>query len=113
MAGHEQKLILIAGSGRSGTSWLQSIIGASLNYKLVFEPLHPRVSKRKDFVRLYLTAESRHNELYAYLRSVLDGSVQNRWMTQGGHARGWYFFRNRCWASDIVVKVVRGNMMLE
>ena len=113
MTRDEQKLILIAGSGRSGTSWLQSIIGAPLNYRLVFEPFHPHISQRQDFVRLYLNAESRHDELYVYLRSVLDGGVRNRWMMQGGHAHRWYFFRNRFWASDIVVKVIRGNMMLE
>lgn len=106
-------IIFIAGSNRSGTTWLQNIIAAPLNYRLIFEPLHRRVVGNRKFDRLFLDAYSQQKELFAYLQAVLKGKIKNRWMLQGGHARRWYFFRNRWWARNVVVKFIRANLMLE
>ncbi len=109
----ETRCIFLTGSNRSGTTWLQDILAHSLNCRLLFEPLHPRVSERPDFVRLYLTARDENPELEAYLHRVLDNRVHDRWMRQGGHASPLYFFRHRWWARKTVVKLVRANLMLD
>jgi len=106
-------VFLIAGSNRSGTTWLQNIIAAPLNYRLIFEPFHRRVVGNRKFDRLFLDAQSPQQELYLYLQAVLTGKIKNRWMRQGGHARKWFFFRNRWWAKNVVVKFIRANLMLE
>ena len=36
------KTIILAGSARSGTTWLANIIAACRGFGIIFEPFHPR-----------------------------------------------------------------------
>ena len=109
----ENRPLIIAGSHRSGTTWLHNIISAPLSYRLIFEPLHPEISGHRDWVRLFLEEDAAQPELKAYLASVFGGQVHNRWMMQGGHRRLLFFYRNRWWSNNLVVKCIRANLMLE
>ena len=73
---------LIAGSGRSGTTWVQDALAEVNGLRPVFEPLHPAVS---DVGRRYayrtLTADEDHPELEQFLGDVCRGTRYRMWTT--------------------------------
>jgi len=106
-------LIVLAASGRSGTTWVQNILAAPLNYRLLFEPLHRRVSGNDEFDRLYLGRDDHHEGLHKYLTDALNGRIKDRWLLQGGQEELRYFHRNRWWARNTVLKMIRAHFLLE
>lgn len=105
--------LVIAGSNRSGTTWLQHIVTKQFGYRVLYEPLHPRVSGTRAYVRLYLDRNDAHPELYSYVCRVVQGHITNRWMLQGGRSSRLFFYRNRWWVKPVAMKLIRGNLMLE
>ena len=62
----ERKDIIIAGSGRGGTTWLLNIIASLPGYRVIFEPFHPIQCKKEfnsPFSRPYLRAFDENKEL--------------------------------------------------
>ena len=45
---------MVAGTGRSGTTWLAEILMNILNYRLMFEPFNPR---KVDICKNYLNKQ--------------------------------------------------------
>ena len=41
--------VLIAGSGRSGTTWLSEILNYNNDYRSIFEPFYPRICNKTGF----------------------------------------------------------------
>jgi len=109
----ERRLIIIAATGRSGTTWIQNILSAPLNYRLIFEPLHPRVSGAGGYWRWHLEAGDVDEKMYGLMDDAVHGRINSRWMKQGGQEKLRYFCRNRWWAGNTVVKIIRGNLMLD
>jgi hypothetical protein len=72
----------IAGSGRSGTTWVQDALAEANNLRPVFEPLHPAVSEiGARYAYRALAADDEHPELKAFLRLAAAGR-QHKWWTQ-------------------------------
>ena len=99
------KPIILAGSGRSGTTWLANIIAANPNVRLIFEPFdHRRVP---EVANLPLRPYARPGEHYAQwepvVRQVLAGDITNEWVNRDGY---------RWWASKRLVKTIRATLML-
>ena len=66
---------LIAGSGRSGTTWVQDALAAANDLRPVFEPLHPAVSEiGARYAYRALSRNDEHPELQRFL--------QTRWATR-------------------------------
>jgi hypothetical protein len=80
---------LVAGSGRSGTTWVQDALATSNALRPVFEPLHPHVSEIGDrYAHRALGADDDHPDLERFLIEVCAGR-RNRFWTQYRRQRRW------------------------
>lgn len=71
--------IIIAGFGRSGTTWLSDIISKALGGLILFEPYHPLVcDTAEDF--LYSNKEILSVGIKTHWKEVISGSCSNRWL---------------------------------
>jgi RimJ/RimL family protein N-acetyltransferase len=81
--------IIVAGSGRSGTTWLSQIINYGNEYRDMFEPFEPHQVPRVSHFRRsqYLRPE---NDDYHYVepaRQILSGRIRNEWIDQFNRCR--------------------------
>lgn len=120
--------IVIAGSGRSGTSWLIEAITLDTHYRPIFEPLHfkyvPNVDV--DWWNKYLCKGDNHKELEDHFQKVFHSRPDQawyRWMHfrvpidaswyQTATQYAYYLPNVRPWAKQRVVKMIKGNLLLE
>lgn len=90
--------ILLAGSGRSGSTWLADVIGRLTQKRVVFEPLLPNMFDKPAFAfryhktdhpdnegadkefRLFVPANMKQEDFYHSLQKVFSGNIpRNRW----------------------------------
>jgi hypothetical protein len=97
--------VFLAGSGRSGTTWVSEIINYDNGYRLVFEPFHPgRVAVCKDFRRRqYLRPDDRREEYLVAAREVLAGRIRGSWTDR---------FNRKFVARRRLIKDIRANLLL-
>lgn len=105
LGGGPEDTVFVAGSGRSGTTWLADAINPSRGGRMVFEPFHPgKVRECEGFRRRqYLRPGDRREEFLGPARKVLSGKVRNLWVDRFHRA---FVARRR------VVKDVRANLLL-
>ena len=103
---HPSKAIVLGGSGRSGTTWLGSVIAASPYIDQVFEPLDRRRVPEAEALPLrpYARRGEPQHSLETYLEQVLCGKISNAWVNREGR---------RPWASRTLVKTIRGMLLLD
>ena len=73
--------VLLAGSGRSGTTWMSRIINHGNPYRDIFEPFHPQhvgQAKGWPFMR-YMPAGQNEDKAATVVRDLLAGRVRSRW----------------------------------
>ena len=101
---HRQSIFL-AGTGRSGTTWLSDIINYQNEYRLIFEPFRPdKVPLCTRFrYRQYLRPENQDRDFIAAARAILSGKVRSDWTDR---------FNERCIASRRLIKDIRANLLL-
>ncbi len=135
------KLRLIAGSGRSGTTWVLDAVAEANNLRPIFEPLHPETSKiAHEFGYAYLTRISQCPELKTFLTAVANNAFRSIWtsyrsrpvrlrMTRRhfrsatemrGLLKTWKLLTYRYWTyrarerrDTVLVKCIRANLMLD
>jgi hypothetical protein len=106
--------IVLAGSGRGGTTWLMNMLATVRGVQPVFEPLLPLWSQEvrtltgwdmaDPYIRsAYLRPGGVYPEWYEFLSRVLAGKVRNYWTD---YDRTSYF------PSRFLIKEVRANLML-
>lgn len=97
--------IFIAGSGRSGTTWLQEIINFQNEYRILFEPFYPEkveiVSHWQPFQYLKVTVDDR--KYINPARAVLSGNIRNKWVDK---------YNRRLFSNKRIIKDIRANLML-
>ncbi len=85
--------ILVAGSGRSGTTWIGDTLATAADASPIFEPLHPQGPEwptlpplvRSESLRLpgvYLRATDRHPAWGDFWAKVFTGTLTNAWTRQ-------------------------------
>ena len=75
----------IAGSGRSGTTWVLDCLADANALRPVFEPLHPEVTPLGPrFAYRALAAQEEHAELAAYFDRVNRGEYRSWWVNYRG-----------------------------
>lgn len=76
------KSMIITGAGRSGTTWLASIIASQLPCRVMFEPFHSeKVCAFSQFHYFqYMRPEDSNPALWSYTRKVLTGNIRNPWI---------------------------------
>ena len=135
------KLRLIAGSGRSGTTWVLDAIAEANELRPIFEPLHPDSSETAlQYGYKYLTRGTKSSELQNLFMSAANNSLRSVWTSyrirpvrlkpKGRHLRSatelktlvrkWALFARRRWSyrqhqrrDAVVVKCIRANLMLD
>lgn len=104
---NQSKPIILAGSGRSGTTWLGNIISANPNIGIIFEPFYHRKVAEMEKIPLfkYAREDEENLELYKRVSAVLSGQISNDWVNQ--QQRRTHFLVKR-----FLVKTIRANLML-
>ena len=97
--------IILAGMGRSGTSWAGDIINYDNSYRVVFEPFFPaNVKESKGFEYIqYLNPRCNNAILTNQARIILAGTVRNNWVDK---------YNNRLFYRRRIIKDIRCNLML-
>ena len=102
--GDHTKTVFLAGSGRSGTTWLSGLVNHDSGYRQVFEPFHPgKVGEFRGFgSKQYLRPGDRREEFLEPAREAVTGRLRSRWTDRGGALVA----RRR------LVKDIRANLLL-
>ena len=97
--------VFLAGSGRSGTTWVSEMINYRNEYRFVFEPFHPdKVRLCRGFRRKqYLRPEDRREEYLGPARKVLTGGLRSLWTDR---------FNKKFVARRRLIKDIRANLLL-
>jgi hypothetical protein len=74
------KLRLIAGSGRSGTTWVLDAVAEANKLRPIFEPLHPDSSRvAHEFGYAYLTREAERTDLKRFFTAIANNASRSVW----------------------------------
>ncbi len=98
--------VFLAGTGRSGTTWVSEIINYRNEYRYMFEPFH---SKRVDIIknfryRQYIRPDNRDKKFIEPAKLILSGKLRNRFTD----------YRNKKFISKKrLIKDIRANHFLK
>jgi len=131
---------VIAGSGRSGTTWILDVIASATNLRTVFEPLHPVVGAvAGEFANRYISPSADPPRLRSFMDKLFKGEMRGLWtdyrvipdrllpttrilVSQREAYTLYTRYRDLCrgvvafrWrrSEGIAVKFIRANLMLE
>jgi len=135
-----EKPRIIAGSGRSGTTWIQDVLAEVNGLRTIFEPLHPQaVSEAEPYAWRYIPPGTDMADLEMFLNRVISGSLHTIWTDYRirpsrlmprwrrfsspgrvyelysewrGATRRYFKYRSRFGISPVLIKIIRGNLML-
>jgi len=101
-----RQAIFLAGTGRSGTTWVSSIINYNNDYRDIFEPFHPyKVELVEHFrYRQYLRPNNQHQEFLQPTKAILSGKIKNKWTDQ---------FNQKVFCQKRMIKDIRANFLLK
>ncbi len=131
--------IVIAGSGRSGTTWVLDVLAEANGLQTIFEPLHPQaVPGAERFADRYIGEDVRDDALRKFMDRVFEGNCSKWWtkyrIRQDQLVPAWadissfhrakhfvdryrqayinyYRYRNNA-ARPLIVKFIRSNLMM-
>ncbi|HET6688181.1 MAG TPA: sulfotransferase [Rubrobacter sp.] len=103
--GDHRSSVFLAGSGRSGTTWVSAVINHRNAYRFIFEPFRPgRVRMMEAFRRRqYLRPGDRREEYLGPARTALTGGIRSLWTDR---------FNNKLVARRRLIKDIRANLLL-
>jgi len=104
--GDYRRSIFLAGTGRSGTTWVEDILNFDSSSRVMFEPFHSKkiLALNKFHYRKYLRADEENKESHLIISNILDGNVRSTWVDQ---------FNNNFLYKKRVIKAIRANLMLK
>jgi hypothetical protein len=105
LGGDPADAVFLAGTGRSGTTWVSRIIDYRREYRLVFEPFDPdRVPLVRGFLsKQYLRPDDDREEYLGPARAVLSGRVRGGWTDR---------FNRKTFPRRRLIKDIRANLLL-
>ncbi|MFK7803655.1 MAG: sulfotransferase [Anaerolineae bacterium] len=103
----QEKTIILAGSGRSGTTWLGNIISANPNIGILFEPFDHRRVPEIEPLKLFTYARTgqEYPAIEQVVHDMLMGQITNEWVDQQKRRTHLFVRKN-------LVKTIRANLML-
>ena len=103
--GDHERSVFLAGSGRSGTTWLSQLINHRRRYRYVFEPFNPKeVGPFRRFkTKQYMRPDDRREEFLQPARLALTGGLRDPWTDR---------FNGRIVARRRLIKDIRANLLL-
>jgi hypothetical protein len=98
--------VFLAGSGRSGTTWLEEILNYDNSFRVMFEPFHSiKVDILKGWnYRQYLRADNTDPIFMGPASRILRGDIHNSWIDQYNH---------KPMAGSRIIKDIRANLLLK
>lgn len=98
--------IFVAGTGRSGTTWISDIINYRNEYRFMFEPFEPNKVTicRKFRYRQYLRPDNQDLHFITPAKAILSGNVKSAWIDAQNKA----FISNKR-----LIKDIRANLLLK
>jgi hypothetical protein len=100
------KSILVAGTARSGTTWLGDLIAEQIPCRVMFEPFNPNlVPQYRGFQYFqYMRPDQADPEFHAYASRIFSGEIRNRWIDH----------QNECILPKYrLIKEIRANLALK
>ena len=100
------KSMLVAGTGRSGTTWVAQIISSQLPSRVMFEPFYSTlVAEYAGFNYFqYMRPEQANEALHTYCQRVFSGTIRHAWIDR---------MVNTINPQYRVVKEIRANLFLK
>ncbi len=99
------KSVLVAGTARSGTTWLAQIIDSQIPCRIMFEPFHSRLVE--EFSQFHYFPYRRVGEkdetLAAFCRRVFTGDIRHPWIDREVE---------HMWPKLRLIKAIRANLLL-
>lgn len=74
-----QKIKIIAGSGRSGTTWVQDVMAEANNARPLFEPLHPAHMPTEALAYRTLGKDDEAKDMHRFFHKILDPDFRDYW----------------------------------
>lgn len=101
-----RRTIFLAGTERSGTTWLSDVINYNHAYRYIFEPFWPKkVSICQQFrAQQYLRPENQDPYFLNAAETILSGRIRNAWTDK---------FHRKVLATQRLIKDVRVNLLLK
>ena len=98
--------IFIAGSGRSGTTWLSDIVNYRNEFRTIFEPFHRAKVKRCQHFeeKQYLRPDNQDPAYVDPARAILSGNVPDWWANH---------YNTKLVARKRLIKDIRANLLLK
>lgn len=80
--GDYRRTVFLAGTGRSGTTWVEELINAKNDFRIMFEPFHSdKVELVSDWnYRQYLRCSDRTEKFLQSATAILSGNIRNEWI---------------------------------
>jgi len=77
----------LAGTGRSGTTWVEEFINYDNSYRIMFEPFHAlKIDELKSWnYRQYLRKDDRNPEFIEPAHKILSGKIRHEWIDAFNH----------------------------
>lgn len=132
--------VILYGSGRSGTTWLEERIAGAILADVIFEPLHPEVNPvANKYAYRFIKPGDNAADLLHYIKQLLAGEVDSLWtryrvlpsrlipkyktFTVKAELKSWLkryldlyrnyrIYRPNKAKSRKVIKLIRGNLLL-
>lgn len=101
-----RKSILIAGTARSGTTWLGDLIASQIPSRILFEPFNPNLVpdyRGFDYFQ-YMRPGTANPEFRAFAHKVFTGKIRNRWIDRQNE---------RIFSDYRLIKEIRINLALK
>jgi hypothetical protein len=101
-----RRSIMVAGTARSGTTWLGDLIASQIPSRILFEPFNPDLvpDYRRFHYFQYMRPGAENSEFYAFAQKVFTGEIRNRWIDSQNE---------RILSSFRLVKEIRANLALK
>lgn len=101
-----ENTILVAGTGRSGTTWLGNIINYRNDYRDMFEPFVSEYTKECQgfHYKQYIRADSHNKHFLETARKILSGNIKNQWVNR---------YNKKFFCEKRLIKEIRANFFLK
>ena len=103
--GNQNNTVFIAGSGRSGTTWLMELINRNNVYRVMFEPFHTKNNELLNNwnYRQYIRSNENNEKYLKPASRILKGRIRNPWVDQ---------FNHKIFATKRIIKDIRANLFI-
>ena len=100
-----KKTVLLAGSGRGGTTWISELVNHDNKYRYIFEPLNrSRVPAiRHLHRRQYLSPLDSDPGYLQPIQRILQGQVRGSWVNH---------YNRKIFVDERLIKMIRANLIL-